>query len=353
MRPSELTPANLPLDDRKALRARFDVDGFLLFHDLFPRDEIMQVRQAILACCRDAGWLVPGTALSEGRVDPSKACVEPEPAFLAVYREVQKLEAFHRLAHHPALLDVVEALLGEPALPHPNKIARLSFPQNVAHTTPPHQDFPFIQGSAETYTTWIPLGEVPRELGGLMVDSGTHTGGLFEYHLSLGAGGMGIDPGALPDRWYTTDYAAGDVLVFHSHMVHQALPNRSADRLRLSVDYRYQARGAPIAESNLNPHTGQVTWEEVYRDWQSDELKYYWERKDLNVARFDTTYFANRNREAFALAERGDPIARGALLRIAQRDPDPDKRERARRALAALERGLPRDARVDIGDTGV
>ncbi len=51
---------------------------------------------------------------------------------------------------------------------------------------------------------------------------------------------------------------------------------------------------------------------------------------------FDTSYFANRDREAFLLAERGNPVARPALLRIAQRDPDPAKRERARQALAAL-----------------
>ena len=40
--------------------------------------------------------------------------------------------------------------------------------------TPAHQDFPFIQGSARTFTTWIPLGECPRELGGLQVNAGTH-----------------------------------------------------------------------------------------------------------------------------------------------------------------------------------
>ncbi len=115
-------------------------------------------------------------------------------------------------------------------------------------------------------------------------------------------------------------------------------------------------RLAPIVVANPLESYPDRGWEEVYRDWQSDELKFYWERKDLRVARFDTTYFANRDREAFALAERGDPIARAALLRIAQRDPDPDKRERAHRALERLERlerALVSRAHVDIGDNGV
>ena len=331
------------LGDTRAVRAQLDRDGFLYFAGLLPAGEVARVRRDVLACCRQAGWLVGDDPLDD-RADPARACVEPEPAFIAVYREVQKLESFHALAHHPALLGLAEAVLGEPALPHPNKIARLQFPQNLAHTTPAHQDYPFIQGATETYTAWVPLGDVPRELGGLAVDAGTHRGGPYEYHLSLGAGGMGVDPAKLPDRWHTADYRAGDVLLFHSHLIHRGLPNLTPDRMRLSVDYRYQARSQPIAASNLQPHTGQITWEEVYRGWRSTDLQYYWERWPLAVQPYDTTWFETRDREAFTLAERGDPTARPALLRIAQRDPDPAKRERAEHALAALERADERPA---------
>ena len=341
----EFRPSNDLINRPDELRARLGEEGHLFFRGLLPRDEVMKVRRAILERCRDAGWLVEGTELMDGIVDPTKACVEPEPAFLAVYREVQKLEAFHTFAHRPELLGIVEAVLGEPALPHPNKIARFSFPQNVRHTTPAHQDFPFIQGTAETFTTWIPLGDTPRELGGLKIDAGTHRDRVYDHHISFGAGGMGIDPNSLADNWHSTDYQAGDVLLFHSMIVHQALPNLTPDRLRLSVDYRYQARSQPIAESNLAaPHTGQISWEEVYRGWSSTDLQYYWKKVDLAVSAFDTGYFANRDREAFEAAERGDPVARPALLRIAQRDPDPAKRERAQQILADLDRRLAEHA---------
>jgi hypothetical protein len=266
--------------------------------------------------------------------------VEPEPAFLAVYREVQRREAFHALAHHAALLDLAERLLDEPALPHPNKIARLSFPGNVQHTTPPHQDFPFIQGAARTYTMWIPLGDVPRELGGLEVNRGSHRTGVFPHHIAMGAGGMGIHLADLPDDWHTADYRAGDVLVFHSHMVHRAAPNQSRGRLRLSVDFRYQARSEPISEKNLHPHTGALTWDEAYRGWSRTDLQYYWRREDVGVTGYDTGYFAHRDQEAYDAAARGEAVARPALLRMAQRDPDPAKRERAARVLEDLERRL-------------
>jgi hypothetical protein len=332
-----LTSVSGALDRPSDLRARLDREGYLYFSGLLPPVEVFGLRHAILACCRDGGWLVPGSDVDDGRVDPAQACVEPEPAFLAVYRQVQRLEAFHSFAHQPALLGLIEALLGEPPLPHPAKIARLSFPQNVTHTTPAHQDYPFIQGTAQTFTTWIPLGDCPLELGGLEVDARTHVEGIRPHHLSLGAGAMGIDPATLPDRWLTTNYRAGDVLVFHSHTVHRARPNLTHDQLRVSVDFRYQARSLPIAEGNLTPHTGAVSWSEVYEDWASTELQYYWTNLDLNIVNADRSFVENRDNEAFERAAQGDPIARPALLRIAQRDRDPERRERAARALAELD----------------
>ncbi len=340
MTPREFVPSNGLLDRPADLRARMDRDGFLFLRGLLPRLDVLEVRRAILECCRDAGWLVGGSELLEGRVDPSRACVEPESAFLDAYYRVQRLEAFHAFAQHPALLRVMTTLLGEPAVPHPQKIARLIFPLNVPHTTPPHQDFVFIQGTPETYTTWIPLGDCPRKLGGLQVNAGAHRNGIYEYHASLGAGGMSIRPEALPDRWHSTDYRAGDVLIFHSLMVHQGLPNLTRDRLRLSVDYRYQAPSQPICEASLRPHMGELTWEGIYRGWTSTELQYYWKRVGLRVVPYDSRYVENRNREAFDLARQGNPVARAALLRIAQRDPDPSRRAEARRALAELEARL-------------
>jgi hypothetical protein len=121
----------------------------------------------------------------------------------------------------------------------------------------------------------------------------------------------------------------------------------TADRLRLSVDYRYQSPAAPICEPSLRPHMGELTWEDVYRDWPPSDLQYYWRRLSLTVVPYDRRHIEARDREAFQLAEAGDPAARPALLRIAQRDRDPSRRERARRALAQLDAApTPRERSV-------
>jgi hypothetical protein len=71
--------------------------------------------------------------------------------------------------------------------------------------------------------------------------------------------------------------------VFHSHAVHRALPNRGPDRLRLSVDYRYQPASHPVTRGSLLPHYARVPWSEIYACWKVTERQYYWERMALNV----------------------------------------------------------------------
>jgi hypothetical protein len=335
----EFTDSTLQLNRPNELISWLDYDGYLFFRGLLPREGIVSLRSEILNICADAGWLMLGSDALEARADPARATVEPEPPFLEVYRRVQRLQAFHTLAHHPTLISLIDKIIDGDPLPHPNKICRLSFPGNVAHTTPAHQDFPFIQGSAATYTAWIPLGDCPRELGGLAINPETHKQGVLDHHLSMGAGGMGIDQSTLADNWHSIDYEAGDVLLFHSHVVHKALPNLTGDRLRLSVDYRYQSANEPIAESNLHPHTNSLTWSEVYQDWDSTELQFYWRAADARVTTIplDMSLFERRDAEAWEAGEFGDPRARAALSRIAQRDPDLAKRRRARELLERLQ----------------
>jgi len=332
----ELAVANDLLDQPAALRAQIEEEGYLFFRGLLPREEVLQVRRAILECCQRADWLVAGSDPMEGRCDLTKACREGEPAYNHVYGQVLCLEVFNRLAHHFALLNVIGNVVGEPIFPHPLKIARLVFPQSPP--TPAHQDFVFIQGTAQTYTAWIPLGECPIELGGLKVNPGTHRHDLYQHHLKAGPGGMGINEDELPDNWYSTNYQPGDVLIFHSYLVHQALPNVTKDRLRLSADFRYQSISQPISEISLKPHLSLLNWGEIYRSWKAADLWYYWERLNLTIVPYDQSYIHRREEEAFELARQGNPLARPVLIRIAERDPDPIRRERARQALAELDR---------------
>ena len=322
-------------DDGPELDKRMQRDGYLFIRGLLPVDVLEDLRLQLLEVARNGGWVKPGTPLEDGIADLSGFCVEPEPRYNQVYHRMYKLPDFHALQQHPRLIELLERMLGESIMPHPRTIGRTIFPQREAYTTPPHQDFIPIQGTAATYTAWVPLSALPAEMGGLQIASGSHAHGVYEFRPSLGAGGMEvIDP--LEGSWVNNPFEQGDVLFFHSMVVHKGVPCKG-ERLRLSMDGRYQKISDPISPDSLQPHIKPVPWEEIYADWPAGGLQYYWRQWDLQFNEYDHSYTEKRDRLAFEMAAQGDARARSTLQRIVARDTDPAKRQKAGEMLAALE----------------
>lgn len=285
---AEFKPANSLLDDPAALRERFERDGYVYLKRFLAPGKLREVRDAITDVLARHGWIRPG-AERLSAIPSIVPVVEGEEAYLNAYDDVQRLEVFHGLPHDPDLLRVMQILLDDKgAFPHPLSIARLVFPEIPEWATPPHQDFPNNQGTERLFASWIPVGDCPLELGPLCLLEGSHRLGRLDLAYSLGAGHRQavLPPGAERLRWLSGEMALGDVLVFHSLMVHAALPNVS-DRMRLSVDYRYQAEGDALTPRCLEPHFQRLSWDEIYRGWRSHEVRYYWRRKRYRMVEWD------------------------------------------------------------------
>ena len=277
-------------EDVEALRRRLDEDGFGLFRGLIPKDEVLELRRLILRMFEARGWILPGTDPEEGIVDPSIDEVESyasNGADKRAYQDVYRMKEFHKLAHHPGIVGLCEKIFGEPVFVHPRNIARLMAPHREAPPTPPHQDYIYIQGTRTTYTCWLPLGDCPRDLGGLSLMRGTHKLDILPVRSASGAGHRTVVLDEADHDWVEGDLEAGDAILFHSHTVHRSLPNLTRDRVRLSCDYRYQPLSLPVEEMSLKPHMDLVTWDEAYEGWDSDEYKYYWRDLDLEMVDFD------------------------------------------------------------------
>ena len=260
-------------DDAPELRRRLADDGYLFFPGLLPSERVLQVRAEVLDILGAQGWLAEGSDPADARGGAIRT--DRDASWWEGFSAVLALESFNRLAHEPALTGIMRRVLGDDLVVHPQKIARITFPAS-AYPTPPHQDFIFIQGTADVLTSWIPLGDCPAELGGLRVLSGSHREGLHGVTRAEGVGNLtseAVDPD--DSRWRGTDgFRCGDVLVFHSLTVHYAPPNEG-DRLRLSVDYRFQSASDPVAPGVLVPtayETGNVKgWWALTKGWSTTE----------------------------------------------------------------------------------
>jgi ectoine hydroxylase-related dioxygenase (phytanoyl-CoA dioxygenase family) len=120
------------------------------------------------------------------------------------------------------------------------------------------------RGSKRLLTSWTPVGDVPKTDGALAILEGSHRfdeliGGYGSIDVDDARttkgfkGSYTADPTAVQrqygGRWLTTDFEAGDLLVFTMHTMHCSLDNRSAaNRVRSSVDTRYQPADEPADE---------------------------------------------------------------------------------------------------------
>ncbi|MBM3479013.1 MAG: phytanoyl-CoA dioxygenase family protein, partial [Alphaproteobacteria bacterium] len=208
--------------DGPALAARLERDGYLFIRGLLPREAVREVRLRFLEIAARGGWIDAAHPLEASIAVPARACKDPEPAYLEVFREMWMLEELHRIKHHPNLVATFERIMGEPVLVHPLLVARNIFPQreDFDFTTGSHQDRIHI-GGGTSYAAWTPLGECPRGKGSLIMAEGSHRRGVLDFRLARGAGGLELVDD-FEGSWVGSDFAMGDVVIFADTIAHKA-----------------------------------------------------------------------------------------------------------------------------------
>lgn len=255
------------LGKEQALRGRMRENGYLFLRGFFHREDVLAARRTVVGRMAAAGLLEPGT-------DP----------MLAVIRKGQKLAFKPELAENNAELD---AILYRGKL---MDFYRSLFGEEVRHFdftwfravgpgvgTNPHCDIVYMgRGTRDRlYTAWVPIGDVPIELGGLMILEGSHRqkerlnpylerdvdryciNGRHAKEIESGKkswewdGALSHNPVSLREklggRWLTANFRAGDLLTFPMHTVHASLDNPT-ELIRLSSDSRYQPASEPADE---------------------------------------------------------------------------------------------------------
>lgn len=267
----DFTESNDIVTNADALRRRLADDGYLYFRTLLPAADVGALRSILASILADSRWLAAASNPDDLRAGP-EAVGAGAYGFHGTYTAIQMRQEFHEFALHPILMELTEQVLGEPVFCHPMHICRISPPVTRAVSTPIHQDYRLIQGFIDTLTTWIPLADAPPGGGGLRVLRGSHKLGVLPVEPVDAPGGVAADVADDDPRWRSTSFTAGDVLLFPSLTAHGGLPNTS-DRLRLSLDFRYQPLTAPISDydGSFKPHhfPRVPDWRTLTRGWTS------------------------------------------------------------------------------------
>ncbi|HXY92542.1 MAG TPA: phytanoyl-CoA dioxygenase family protein [Acidimicrobiia bacterium] len=232
---TELEDSSHLLGDWGALRARMAEDGYVFVRGLLDGDTVRAVGRTGLGHLQAAGWIAPGPDPTTAPPRLPVRAVRMRDAFgQPGYREIVADPGFARIPFTSPFTDLMRQLLGPDGFCYPLKLPRVVYPISAVPHQPGnyvHKDYGSVQ---DMFTCWVPLGDVPRTLGGLAVEPGSqHRASIRPRPLD-----------ALPAGWLTTDYRAGDVLVFHCLTTHAALPNHE-HRMRFSAEYRWQLADQP------------------------------------------------------------------------------------------------------------
>jgi len=270
----ELRDSGPVAGDPVALRERMAEDGYLYLRGYLDRDAVLAARAEITRRLAELGQLEPGT-------DPADAVSRPGAAGASFEELVRGNAPLHGLLYGARMLGLYERLLGG-AVRHYDFTWFRAVPGG-GRGTYPHCDVVYMgRGTRDLYTAWVPIGDVPLEVGGLMILEQSHrqadrirayldrdvdaycTNRPDAADIEAGRklwqnwdGRLSSNPvtlrSKLGGRWLTTGFRAGDVLTFGMATIHASLDNQS-DRFRLSSDSRYQRASDPIDERWVGAH---------------------------------------------------------------------------------------------------
>ena len=105
---------------------------------------------------------------------------------------------FNRIPFTSPLADLMAQILGPQGFCYPLKMPRVVYPIS-ARSPPPgnfvHKDYGAVQ---DMFTSWVPLGDVPRTLGGLAVKPGSQHATTVRPRPLTGSNGAGPPPTTRP-----------------------------------------------------------------------------------------------------------------------------------------------------------
>ncbi|GCE11932.1 phytanoyl-CoA dioxygenase family protein [Tengunoibacter tsumagoiensis] len=228
--------ANLPMEQ---LRETYHQQGYLWLKGFFKRDMVLKFRDFFFETIAERG--------------------------LQAYFEIITSREYEEFCTMPHLWNFYKEFLQGPPYLHRRKMLRFNIP-GEDHCTGGHYDLIYLRsGTDRLCTSWIPLDDIPVEMGGLIYLEHSDAAGrqleaefraknaelpseerISAYNRNMRANGwVSTNLAEMAERfntrWLVADYEAGDMVIHSPYMIHAAtLNNDPLLRTRLSTDIRFQ-----------------------------------------------------------------------------------------------------------------
>jgi hypothetical protein len=250
----ELRDSSDVLERVDALRERLVEDGYLLLRGVHDPTLVKEARRQILERL-DAGGALDRRAVR----DEAKIAEGKHGSFRGGKNDLTGCPAYRELVRGKRTLEFFSWLRGGPAIAFDYEWLRVV---GTGDRTGAHFDVVYMgRGTPNVLTMWTPIGDVSYEQGPLAICEGSHrapgfarlreTYGKMDVDRDRVAGWFSEDPLEIRDRfggrWKTTEFRAGDAVIFGMFTLHASLTN-STRTYRLGSDTRYQLAAEPIDE---------------------------------------------------------------------------------------------------------
>ena len=295
--------------------ASFDRDGFLAVPGVLTEADLAPLQAEYVEVLDQAAHIL----VERGEIDQSYDHLDFEARYFALLSEYPEIYRFlsislpllnngvdpeaygchagpalFGLLKHERILDIVESVIGSEITSNPIQQIRLKPPMsrvpsevagysNIGSTTW-HQDHGAAMDDAfstEMMTVWVAMTDANEDMGCLVAAPGSHRAGELTMHCpgnSVGIAAENYIPQQLVEQRATVrlPVAKGSIIILTKWTEHASIDNVS-DRLRWSLDLRYQVTGQPsgrpafptfVARSRSNPHSEMVDPEEYARQWE-------------------------------------------------------------------------------------
>lgn len=240
------------MDDAKALKERFEKDGFVVVPQFLQGDEFAELSHNLDRYIRDiVPDLSPEHAYYQDRSKPE------------TLKQMQRMDLdpfFEAYRKHPKWSALAESLLGETA--EAGEPEWFNKPPNTVHPTPPHQDnYYFNLVPPNVCTIWLALDPIDEENGCLRYVRGSYKGGVRPHGRSTVLGFSQHIPNY--DDFKAEEAVVklnpGDAAVHHGNTIHRADPNVSTKRNRRAFAMVMRGESCELDEEAMARHTATAT----------------------------------------------------------------------------------------------